>query len=749
MVEVTNLYEQLETLAQENHTDVESLILQIQGIQLPANPSYQSAEYLELLVSATMLASDMRSLEPVLSNWYQLVCKIITYDLGILLLYEDSQIILRHIDDKLATETHNLHADQRWQAAGTPFFRLSPKREPVILEEAERQELLEFLGLSSLQHVMIIPIMNSGGVLGILIFASQGTLYRQQHAHQLVPFVNILSGLLQNDQLISTIYQSTDELATLYHATSVLFEADTLEDFAIQITEVVARTFDYADCGLMVVDEDDKTIIRMKRSGPEVVEPLMDLTVDGQGLVPKAIREERLIYEPDVRSSQDYIIGDERSLCELVVPLKSPQRILGVLDFQSLQTDAFNERDQRLVVALAERVAPALENVLLYEKLRRHMTELEHHVEQRTLELQNTKEQLEIILRSSPDAIVLLDSRGQILQANLSLLTMIGKSMGDVIGKRLADFLPTAHQQAFQDILEKTLQDELENDISVELPYHNSKKHIDVEISLAPIIDDRDSGVVCNIRDMTQHKQTERLLRDALNRSQELNQLKINLVTMASHEFRTPLTTILSSSDIVAQYQDRLSPEKIERHMLKINREVEYLNSLIDDILLLGRSDDERFSAKYRPTDMTRLVREVVDRVRETDHNEHPIAVMLDNNMDAILTDGNLLSHVIDNLLTNACKYSKPGKTVSLNISYDKMLKIIVRDQGIGIPDKDREMLFESFYRGGNVGNVRGTGIGLAIVHEILNAMNGRIEVQSKLNEGTSIEITIPVPPAI
>ena len=102
-------------------------------------------------------------------------------------------------------------------------------------------------------------------------------------------------------------------------------------------------------------------------------------------------------------------------------------------------------------------------------------------------------------------------------------------------------------------------------------------------------------GVVCNIRDMTQHKQTERLLREALLQSEELSQLKVNFVTMASHEFRTPLTTILSSSDIVAQYQHRLSNDKVKNHMLKIQREVDYLNNLIDDILLIGRSNDEGF----------------------------------------------------------------------------------------------------------------------------------------------------------
>ena len=100
-------------------------------------------------------------------------------------------------------------------------------------------------------------------------------------------------------------------LASLYHATSVLFRADNLQDFAAQITEVVIRTFDYADCGLLIVDSTSSEIIRIKRAGPEVMQPVTALTIDGKGLVPKAIREGRMVYEPDVRYSPDYIIGDE------------------------------------------------------------------------------------------------------------------------------------------------------------------------------------------------------------------------------------------------------------------------------------------------------------------------------------------------------------------------------------------------------------------------------------------------------
>lgn len=747
MQDETRLFQELQSLAIAFECDVETLISRITDIDKIPRLKQNSAQYFELLTSATALVSEIDRVELAFEKWFGYVDQIVPFDRGTVITFAHDLAFTQYVVDKLFVNSGVSYFQQKISEL-PDLQKIVEQHEVVLLDQSSIQQLRQQYNMADIESGIILPVINNGVALGciVLFTTDKDQNYTLQDNDDLQPFIHLLSGILQNITLMSTISSNADELASLYHATSVLFKADTVEDFAEQITEVVTRTFNYVDCGLMLVDPDTGQINRIKRAGSDVVNPITTLRVDGQGLVPKAVRDGQMIYAPDVRLVTDYIVGDEQSLCELVVPLKASQQIIGVLDFQSRTTNAFSDRDQRIIIAFAERVAPALENVLLYEQLRQYMTELEQRVKERTREVESTKEQLETILRNSPDAIVLLDSMGQIKQANLSWLSMVGQSMHNVVGRKLADFLPETHRELFNSVFYATLKDELENDIAVELPHQVRGKKIEVEISLAPIIDEREHGIVCNIRDISHYRESERMLRETLAKTEELSQLKMNFVTMASHEFRTPLTTILSSSDIVAQYHERLSADKVKNHMDKIRREVDHLDGLINDILVIGRTNDEGFTPKYDSIDFVKLIREVVGRIRKADRNQHPIQVQLANNISDILMDSKLLAHIIDNLLMNACKYSEIGKPVQLQLILDRDLNIIVKDSGIGIPAKDREFLFDSFYRGSNVGNIRGTGIGLAIVNEAIVALNGRAQVESIVGQGSTFHIILPVP---
>lgn len=747
MQDETRLFQELQSLAVTFQCDVETLISRITDIDTTPRLKQNSAQYYELLKSVTALVSEIDRVELTFEKWFDSIDQIVPFDRGVAITFAHDLAFTQYVADKLFVNSGISYFQQK--ISELPYLQqIVDQHEVVLLDQNSIQRINLHYNMTGIESGIILPVINNGIALGciVLFTTAKDQIYTLQDNNDLQPFLHLLSGIMQNITLMSTISSNADELAQLYHATSVLFKADTVEDFAEQITEVVTRTFNYADCGLMLVDSDTGQIDRIKRAGSGVVSPITVLRVDGQGLVPKAVREGRMVYAPDVRIVTDYIVGDEQSLCELVVPLKARQQIIGVLDFQSRTTNAFNDRDQRIIIAFAERVAPALENVLLFEQLRQYMTELEQRVKERTHELESTKEQLETILRNSPDAIVMLDSMGQIKQANLSWLSMVGQSMHNVVGRKLADFLPETHQESFNTVFYATLKDELENDIAVELPHQIRGKKIEVEISLAPIIDEREHGIVCNIRDISHYRESERMLRETLAKTEELSQLKMNFVTMASHEFRTPLTTILSSSDIVAQYHERLSVGKVKNHMDKIRREVDHLDGLINDILVIGRTNDEGFTPKYDSIDFVKLIREVVGRIRKADHNQHPIQVQLANNINDVLMDSKLIAHIIDNLLMNACKYSEVGKPVHLQLILDHDLNIIVKDSGIGIPEKDREFLFDSFYRGSNVGNIRGTGIGLAIVNEAIVALNGRAQVKSIVGQGSTFHIILPLP---
>ncbi len=741
MGNLSEIYNQLNELAQQNNKPVEALLdeLYLYAQDQPNNTS--SDLYIQTLGSAIAMLEHPYEVDTLFEMLFGYITELISFDVAIGLTHDNGMSQIQYIHPLIDCD---FEVGQHLNLGS-----IIPLGDKFLIWD----DTIPRMGVSiftdvDMRSTLAIPILYSGEVIGYLLFGhQQPDVFDENLVTQLQPFVNIASAAIQNTRLITTISQSTDELATLYHATSVLFRADSLSDFASQITEVVVRTFNYADCGLLVVNQEQKEIVRVRRAGPEMAMATHRILLNGHGLVPKAIRDQHVVYEADVRQSLDYVAGDARSLSELVVPLKGAQGILGVLDFQATVVDAFNERDQRLMVAFAERIAPILENVLLYDELRQYAIQLQTRVAERTLELQQTKEQLETIIRSSPDAIVLLDRDGVIKQGNLAWVSMVGLSYPEVHHAHLSKFLLPKDREIFQDAVKQTLEDGLENDISVMLYNRSYDKEIPVEISIAPILEGRESGVVCNIRDVTQHVEAERVLRDALDKSQELSELKTRFVTMASHEFRTPLTTILSSSDIVSTYYDRLSTEAIHAHLDKIIREVTYLNKLIEDIVIIGREADEGFKPNYSAQNLNELARQHIDEVRIRDSNRHPIRVKISEQCHYVVTDDRLITYIIDNLLENACKYSPEGHPILIEISCGNAIRITVRDKGIGIPEVDSARLFDTFYRGSNVGNIRGTGIGLAIVQSAVKAMGGQIDVRSKVNQGTVISIQLPLQP--
>jgi len=745
MTEFADLSTRLQALAHEKNMSVEDLLDALTE-QIEINETDTgNVIYSDMLREVTALVTKPLTVDTLFETVFAYFPHMLTYEIGLGLLNDDTILTVKHVD--IPTSLVNSSTIGNSINLSLVIPPIDTMQEPfIMLNGDEVERLYPVLPMVDIHAAVIMPIIHTQEIIGAFIFCHHQTdAFDEDTVRLMLPFVNLASGAIQNTRLMTTVSQSADELATLYHATSVLFQADSLFDFASQITEVVVRSFDYADCGLMIVNYEQGEIIRVKRAGREMANPTHRILLDGEGLVPKAVSEKHMIYEPDVRRASDYVIGDERSLSELVVPLKGAQGIVGVLDFQSPKLDAFSERDQRLMIAFAERVAPILENVLLYDELRQYAIQLEANVAERTLELQQTKEELEIIIRSSPDAIVLLDNNGIIKQANLAWLSMVGLSAPEVNNYPFTRFLQHEDRSEFENKMEQTLQDELENDTFAMIYNRSYHREIPVEISIAPILEGRDSGIVCNIRDMTQHKETERVLREALDKSQELSDLKTKFVTMASHEFRTPLTTILSSSDIVMTYFEQLSPTSIKLHLQKIMREVSYLDQLIDDILIIGREGDEGFKPSYAYHNLIDLIRERVTQIKLVDSYQHPIQVKVSERCRSVLTDGKLVTYIIDNLLTNACKYSEAGQPILLEVTSRNILRITVRDKGIGIPDKDLDKLFETFYRGSNVGNVRGTGIGLAIVYDAVRAMDGNINIRSKVNTGTVMTVELPL----
>ncbi|MFH1044848.1 MAG: ATP-binding protein [Pseudomonadota bacterium] len=246
--------------------------------------------------------------------------------------------------------------------------------------------------------------------------------------------------------------------------------------------------------------------------------------------------------------------------------------------------------------------------------------------------------------------------------------------------------------------------------------------------------------------DITQRKRAEVELLSALQREKELSEMKSKFVSIASHELRTPLATILSSAELLEHYSDGLSAEDRLKMLHGIQNGVKRMNSMIEDVLVIGKAEAGALQFEPRPVDLGELCHKVVEELRGGVAKQHVIRFEQQFARGSLNLDEKLLRHILTNLLSNAAKYSPPGSTVSLLLTErDGEAVIEVGDQGIGIPLADQARLFESFHRASNVGNRQGTGLGLVIVKKAVELHGGTISLDSKVETGTRISVRLPL----
>jgi len=232
-------------------------------------------------------------------------------------------------------------------------------------------------------------------------------------------------------------------------------------------------------------------------------------------------------------------------------------------------------------------------------------------------------------------------------------------------------------------------------------------------------------------------------LSQALENEKGLNELKSRFISTASHEFRTPLSTILSSVSLIQKYTTEEEQDKREKHILKIKNAVSGLTEILNDFLSLGRLEEGKMSAKPGLHDVYNLIREVVSDINSVVRSGQTITY--NKGSFEMMIDRQLLRNVMFNLLSNAIKFSPEGALIDVQVSVDdEEIVIAVKDQGIGISDADMKNLFGRFFRGQNAVAIPGTGLGLNIVTKYLELMQGTISCKSELNVGSTFYIYLP-----
>jgi PAS domain S-box-containing protein len=242
--------------------------------------------------------------------------------------------------------------------------------------------------------------------------------------------------------------------------------------------------------------------------------------------------------------------------------------------------------------------------------------------------------------------------------------------------------------------------------------------------------------------DISEKKKAESELLAALDKEKELNELKSRFVSMASHEFRTPLSAVLSSAYLLSKYVKTEDQPQREKHIQRIVSSVTSLTEILNDFLSVGKIEEGQVHARYVAYDIKEQMNEVIQSVQHLLKKEQELLYTHAGKDATVLLDPSMMKHIVINLLSNAIKFSNESSAININTAIEgNIFRLSVKDSGIGIPAEEKESLFKRFFRSSNVTNIQGTGLGLHIVGKYVEIMNGNIECESTLGEGTKFTI--------
>ncbi len=374
------------------------------------------------------------------------------------------------------------------------------------------------------------------------------------------------------------------------------------------------------------------------------------------------------------------------------------------------------------------------------EKIHELNADLEVKVQQRTKELKENQVLYGLIAENFPNGIIgVLDSKLEFTFAageELKKSGLVGKFL---VGKSYLDSFDNSNREEVLTKLKRVFKGDV---CSFEIKKRNNIYQVDAVPLVYPDAENISQILVVE-HNVTKVKNIEEKMRDSLEREKELGEMKSQFISMASHEFRTPLSTILSSVSLIEKYDVLGNKEKKKVHFQKVKNNIRSLTNMLNDTLTISQIEERTNDLDANFFDLYDLAQEALEESEGLIKANQKIEVNF-TGTKIIKTDRQILKTVLVNLLSNAIKYSEENIIMNIDSTYDVILVKIV-DKGIGIPLNDQKHLFERFYRANNAENIQGTGLGLNIVNSYISILKGEIKIESKENIGTQVEIKIPV----
>ena len=556
--------------------------------------------------------------------------------------------------------------------------------------------------------------------------------------HDLTDKMLVQQSLKEKNQELS---RNQEFLSAINVFANLVSEKESLSELAEVITRNIMDHFHFEECMIYILDHDRDMLVQYptyesKNNGNIANSGEIPL---GQGTVGLSAKSGKSELKTITRSDGKNIHDDDVRYCELSVPILYHDQILGVIysvhsEFNFTKESLYTLKTIAHLIASKIRAAVAREKKALVER-----------------ELIESESKFRSIINSSLDAVIMINGLGKIIEWNAQAVQMFGFEKDEVKDKYFTDFIiPEKHKEAhIQGIKHFHATGEGLNQRIKITAIRKNKEEFPVELSIVPIKLQDEFYFSTFLRDITTEKQQEEETERALRKEKELNEMKSKFVSMTSHELRTPLTSIKTNVDLLFhKVENNLLNDQtgIEKNLHRIQSEVDRLTMLMNDILTIGQIESNRINFIPKSADLVELLRNVITQSFENQPDGRKVEVEVFGEERMVLIDRHIFTQIFTNLLSNAFKYSqgKPNPIVRLKFE-EKSIYIEVQDEGLGIPLEDQEKLTESFFRASNVGNIQGTGMGMAIVKQFIKLHNGSMIVESVPNEGTKFTIKFPI----
>ena len=592
--------------------------------------------------------------------------------------------------------------------------------EPMLVNDVRECETY-YEGRAETRAELAVPVALHEEVVGVLnVESSRSSVYSDEDLDFYGAIASQLKVALENARLFEAESRQRQQTEALEEAAAVVSGTLNLDQVLDRILEQVERVVPGDAFNVVLIRHGEGARVVGRRGYDVEDQGVKLLSVEEYPFLLQMIATGKPVVVPDTAVEPRWILkeGEESWRSYVGAPIKVGDGVAGFLNVNSMRPEAFNEQHSHGLQAFAHHAAAAIENAELYEELHRYANTLEKRVDERTAQLRGQYAQLETILDSTTDGIVLTSADGELVVAN------------PVARKWLEQMLPPREARQLRDAVEAlAARADAKPEVVLELT------GVDLQLTAAPVRKpvSKDAKAVVAIHDVS-HLKT-------------LSRMKTRFVSNVSHELRTPIATIKLLAHLMQE-----QPDKCQEYLQPLMQEAEHQAKLVRDILDMCRVDAGRLEIHAEKIDLNALVSTAIDKYSsQTDRRTLSLRHESAKPAPIALADPRWVTQVVDNLLSNAVRYTPPGGSIEVTTASEvssgrQWATITVSDTGIGIPDDELPYIFDRFYRGEKpqAMQVSGTGLGLAILKDIVDLHGGQVTVESTVGAGSSFTVWLP-----